>query len=132
MPHGDGGEHILSRLSPDVSAKQIVDALHLTSQALLLTLRATLAARAAAIGGHALSRWPRTPKPPPSTASTRSIETCVFGALAIAQLISVERHYFKTDSANPFSKATSLTFDPRLLVSRVQSEHRLAQTSSRG
>ena len=37
-------------------------------------------------------------------------------ALAIAQLISVERHYFKTDTANPFSKATSLMFDPRLLV----------------
>ena len=112
----DGGEHILSRLSPDVSAKQIVDALHLTSQALLLTLRATLAARAAAMVADTLIALTNCAKAAAVDGIDSVDRDLRLRALAIAQLISVERHYFKTDSANPFSKATSLTFDPRLLV----------------
>ena len=112
----DGGEHILSRLSPDVSAKQIVDALHLTSQALLLTLRATLAARAAAMVADTLIALTNCAKAAAVDGIDSVDRDLRLRALAIAQLISVERHYFKTDSANPFSKATSLMFDPRLLV----------------
>ena len=112
----EGGEHILSRLSPDVTAKQIVDALYLTSQALLLTLRATLAAKAAGMVADTLIALTNCAK----TAAIDGIDSVDrdlrLRALAIAELISVERHYFQADTANPFSKATRLIFDPRLLV----------------
>jgi len=112
----DGGEHILSRLSPGVTAAQIVTGLHLTSQALLLTLRATLAARAAAMVADTLIALTNCAK----TAAMDGIDSVDrdlrLRALAVAELISVERHYFHADTSNPFSKATTLVFDPRLLV----------------
>jgi len=112
----DGGEHILSRLSPDVKAHQIVDALHLTSQALLLTLRATLAARAAAMVADtliALTNCAKTAATDGAQAVDRDLR---LRAHAIAELISVERHYFHADTTNPFNKNTCMIFDPRLLV----------------
>jgi len=112
----EGGEHILSRLSPGVTAAQIVNALHLASQSLLLTLRATLAARAAAMVADTLIALTNCAK----TAALDGIDSVDrdlrLRALAIAELLSVERHYFHADTANPFNKATTLVYDPRLLV----------------
>ena len=112
----DGGEHILSRLSPDVKAKQIVDALYLASQALLLTLRATLAARAAAMVADTLIALTNCAKAAAVDGIDSVDRDLRLRALAIAELLSIERHYFETDSANPFDKASALIYDPRLLV----------------
>ena len=112
----EGGEHILARLSPDVKAKQITDALHLASQALLLTLRATLASRAAAMVADTLIALTNCAKAAAVDGIDSVDRDLRLRAFAIAELLSVERHYFQADDANPFNKVKTLMFDPRLLV----------------
>ena len=108
------GAGTLAKMTPGMDATRAEAALHLAAEALLLTSRHALGARAAVAAENALAALDAAPK----TVAIAGRDACVFeislAAKGLANLLRTRRFYFDVDPSDV--SGFSRTYDPRMLV----------------
>ena len=116
----EDGEGTLAKITPGVDADRARAALHLAAEALLLTSRHALGARAAVAAENAIAALDASSKTVNAAATPEAgRHACVFevslAAKALANLLRTRRFYFDPDTTSDVSGFVR-KYDPRMLV----------------